>query len=213
YNSDVDRLFGARNDRVPNKAYLSPRIGFSWTYGENQQVAAFDGAVRGPRAVLRGGIGVFQNTPNASTIGQAMANTGLATGVQQLNCVGSAAPTPDWSAYMANLGAIPTQCANGAASTVFASSAPNVTMFDPNYQAPRAIRSNLNWSGAMLDNRFRVNADVTYSLNENQPGNYDLNFNPAVGFNLASEGNRPVYAQAANIVSTTGAIGANEGRV
>jgi hypothetical protein len=213
YNADVDRLFGARNDRVPNKAYLSPRIGFSWTYGQNQQVAGFDGAVRGPRAVLRGGIGVFQNTPNAATIGTAMDNTGLTTGAQQLVCVGAAAPTPDWVAYMTNLGAIPTQCANGAASTVFASTAPNVTMFDPNYQAPRAIRSNLNWSGSMIDNRFRVNADVTYSLNENQPGNYDLNFNPAVGFNLTSEGNRPVYAQAANIVSTTGAIGANEGRV
>ena len=51
-------------------------------------------------------------------------------------------------------------------------------MFDQNYQAPRAIRSNLNWSGAVLDNRFRLNAEVTYSLNENQPGDYDLNFNP-----------------------------------
>jgi hypothetical protein len=213
YNSDVDRLFSARNDRVPNKAYVSPRIGFSWTYGTNQQIGGFDGAVRGPRAVLRGGIGVFQNTPNASTIGSAMDNTGLSTGAQQLVCVGSAAPSPDWAAYMANLGAVPTQCANGAASTVFASTAPNVTMFDQNYQAPRAIRSNLNWSGSVLDNRFRLNADVTYSLNENQPGNYDLNFNPALGFSLANEANRPVFAQAANIVTTTGSIAANEGRV
>ena len=212
YNSDVDRLFGARNDRVPNKAYLSPRIGFSWTYGQNQQIAGFDGAVRGPRAVLRGGVGVFQNTPNASTIGQALDNTGLSTGAQQLVCVGTAAPTPDWAAYLGNLGAIPTQCANGAASTAFASTAPNVTMFDPNYQAPRAIRSNLNWSGSAIDNRFRVNADVTYSLNENQPGTYDLNFNPTVGFTLPGEGNRPVYANSANIVTTTGAIPANEGR-
>ena len=42
----------------------------------------------------------FQSTPNASTIGQAMDNTGLATGAQQLVCVGAAAPTPDWAAYI-----------------------------------------------------------------------------------------------------------------
>src|SRR5262249_40222534 len=132
---------------------------------------------------------------------------------QQLVCVGAAAPTPDWVTYMTNLGAVPAQCANGAASTVFASTSPNVTMFDRSYQAPRAIRSNLNWSGSMIDNRFRVNADVTYSLNENQPGSFDLNFNPASQFALANEGNRPVFANAANIVPTTGSIAANEGRI
>ncbi|MGH7620626.1 MAG: hypothetical protein ACREPM_25720, partial [Gemmatimonadaceae bacterium] len=213
YNADIDRLFSSRNDRVPDKAYVSPRIGFSWTYGTNQQIAGFDGGVRGPRAVLRGGVGVFQNTPSAASIGTAMDNNGLSTGAQQLVCVGNAAPTPDWASYMSNLGAVPTTCANGAASTVFASTAPNVAMFDKNYEAPRAIRSNLNWSGSMLDNRFRLNADLTYSLNENQPGSYDLNFNPAAQFSLANEADRPIYAQAANIVTTTGTIGANEGRV
>ncbi|HEY9230078.1 MAG TPA: TonB-dependent receptor, partial [Gemmatimonadaceae bacterium] len=43
FNSDVERIFHARNDNVPNKYYFSPRIGFSYTLGTASQVAAFDG--------------------------------------------------------------------------------------------------------------------------------------------------------------------------
>jgi hypothetical protein len=212
-NSDVERLFGARNDHVPNRYYLSPRIGFSYTLGTAAQVAAFDGAVRGPRAVVRGGVGVFQSTPTAQTIGSVLDNTGLPSGIQQLMCVGAAVPSPDWAAYMNNLGAIPSTCANGAASAPLASGVPNVTLFDQSYASPRALRSNLQWSGAILDNRFRANVDATYSLNMNQAGTYDLNFNPATQFSLANEGNRPVYARASSIVPGSGAISANEARV
>ncbi len=212
-NPEIDRLFAERNDRVPNKIYASPRIGFSWTYGTAGQVGAFEGAVRGPRAVVRGGIGIFQNTPTAQTIGSVLDNTGLPSGIQQLMCVGAAAPTPDWAAYMANLGSIPTQCANGAASTIFASGAPNVSLFDRNYSSPRALRSNLSWSGATFDNRFRTSVDVTYSLNQNQAGTYDLNFNAASQFGIANEGNRPVFARPTAIVPTTGVIASGEGRV
>lgn len=212
-NSDVERLFGARNDRVPNRYYVSPRIGFSWTQGTAAQVAAFDGAVRGPRAVIRGGGGIFQSTPTAQTISTVLDNTGLPSGVQQLMCVGAAVPTPDWSAYVNDLGAIPSACANGAASTVLASGAPNVTLFDKNYQSPRALRSNLQWNGAILDNRFRASIDATYSFNMNQPGNYDLNFNGAQQFAIGNEGGRPVYARSSSIVPATGAISNNEARV
>src|SRR4029453_17343989 len=63
FNPQVEQAFGVRNDEVPNRLYVSPRIGFSWTVGTAAQVAAFDGAVRGPRAVVRGGVGLFQNSP------------------------------------------------------------------------------------------------------------------------------------------------------
>ena len=46
-NPDIERLFGARNTVVPNRVYVSPRIGFSWTLGTAPQIGAFDGAVRG----------------------------------------------------------------------------------------------------------------------------------------------------------------------
>ena len=212
-NSEVERLFGIRNDNVPNHVYVSPRVGFSWTYGTAAQIGGFDGAFRGPRAVVRGGVGIFQSTPNATLIGTAMDNTGLATGAQQLSCIGVAAPTPDWLAYAANTGAIPTQCADGTTGTVFASSAPNVTLFDKSYVAPRALRSNLQWNGMILDNRFSTSIDATYSRNLNQASTFDLNFTPATPFALSDEADRPVYARPTSIVPTTGSIGSTEARV
>ncbi|MEP6491181.1 MAG: TonB-dependent receptor [bacterium] len=212
-NPAVEQQFGLANDHVPNRAYVSPRVGFSWTYGAAPQVGAFDGAFRGPRAVVRGGVGVFQGTPNVTSIGSAMDNTGLANAVQQLACVGVAAPTPDWAAYMANEGSIPTQCANGTTGGVFSSTSPNVTLFDKNFEAPRILRSNLQWNGPVLGNRFTTSIDATYSLNMNQQSTFDLNFNPQQRFALAGEGNRPVYAQATSIVPTTGSIAAGEARV
>lgn len=212
-NSDVERLFGIRNDNVPNHLYVSPRVGFSWTYGTASQIGGFDGAVRGPRAVVRGGVGVFQNTPNATLIGTAMDNTGLPNAVQQLNCVGVAAPTPDWLAYATSLGSIPAQCADGTTGTVFASSAPNVTLFDKDYVAPRALRSNLQWSGTSLNNRLSTLIDATYSLNLNQASTLDLNFNPVAQFALTDEGGRPIFARPTSIVPSTGTIASGEARV
>ena len=213
YNSSVEQLFGSRNDRVPNRVYLSPRIGFSWTYGTAPQIAAFQGAVRGPRAVVRGGVGIFQSTPNAQSIGSALDNTGLPSAVQQIACVGVAAPTPDWAAYAANEGSIPTQCADGTSGTVFSSAAPNVTLFAKDYTSPRALRSNLQWNGMILDNRLSATVDATYSRNMNQASTFDLNFNPAQQFSLNNEDGRPVYARPTSIVPATGTIAPGEARV
>jgi hypothetical protein len=181
-------------------------------YGTGSQIGGFDGAVRGPRAVIRGGVGMFQSTPNAASIGSAMDNTGLPSAVQQLACVGAAAPTPDWAGYMNSIGSIPTQCADGTTGTVFSNTAPNVVLFSKDYVSPRSLRSNLNWSGAILGDRLQATADVTYSLNLNQANTFDLNFNPAARFGLPDEG-RLVFAQPSSIVPTTGAIAAGEGRL
>jgi hypothetical protein len=192
---------------------VSPRVGFSWRYGTASQVGAFEGAFRGPRAVVRGGVGLFQNTPGATLLGQAVDNTGLPSGLQQIVCVGPAVPLPDWSAYAANGGMIPTRCADGSAGSVFANGAPNVTLLAKDWQAPRSLRSNLNWSGPVLSNRFSLSVDGTYSLNMNQSGFVDLNFSPTTRFTLADEGNRPVFVQPTSIVPTTGAIAARDARV
>jgi hypothetical protein len=213
FNQSIEQVFGARNDRVPNDVYFSPRIGFSYAYGESPQIAAFQGAFRGPRANVRGGVGVFQGLPNTSALGTAIDNNGLPTGVQQIVCIGAAAPAPDWAAYAVNEGAIPTRCADGTAGTVFANSAPNVTLFDENYAAPRSLRSNLQWTGTTLDNRVSTLVDFTYSLNMHQQSTFDLNFNPTQQFTLTDEGGRPVYARPSSIVPQTGAVAASEDRV
>lgn len=212
-NPDVERVLGLANDHVPNRIYVSPRVGFSYTYGTAPQLTMFEGMIRGPRAVVRGGIGVFQNTPGASLIGSAIDNTGLPSAIQQLTCVGAAAPTADWAAYMANAGSIPTHCADGTAGTVFANGAPNVWLFDPNYRAQRSIRSNLQWNGMILGNRFNSTVEGTYSLNLNQQGSIDANLSATSQFNLADEAGRPVFVFPSSIVPATGAIASGDARV
>lgn len=212
-NSQVESLFGVRNDEVPNRVYLSPRIGFSWTYGTAAQIGGFEGAFRGPRAVLRGGIGVFQNNANTGLIGSAVDNTGLPSAVQQITCVGGAAPVPDWSSYSAALDNIPEKCADGSTGSVFSSAAPNVSLFAPDYNLPRSIRSNLQWNGPLLGNRFSSSIEATYSLNLNQAGNVDLNFSGNPRFTLAGEDGRPVYVRPSSIVPLTGALSPVDSRI
>jgi hypothetical protein len=213
YNRQIDSVYGVRNDETPNRVYLSPRVGFSWTYGAATQIAAFDGAARAPRAVVRGGVGVFQNTPNATLIGSAIDNTGLPGAVQQLTCVGAAAPIPDWAAYAADPSSIPTQCADGTNGSVFASNAPNVTLFAKDFAAPRSVRGNLQWTGPVLGNRFGATVEATYSRNVNQSGFVDLNFAPKAQFGLTDEAGRPVYVAPTSIVEQTGAIASRDARV
>ncbi len=212
-NDSVRRAFGAPNDAVPNHVYASPRVGFSWAYGTAPQVAGFEGAVRGPRAVVRGGVGVFQNVPGTTLLGAAIDNTGLPGALQQLTCVGPAAPAPAWAAYGADPSSIPGRCADGTTGSVFASTVPNVTLFSRDYEAPRSLRSNLSWAGPVLGNRFSLNVDGTVAINRNQPGFVDLNFTPARRFALADEGGRPVYVRPSSIVAATGAVASRDARV
>ncbi|MEX2179974.1 MAG: TonB-dependent receptor [Gemmatimonadaceae bacterium] len=213
YNAAIDALYGLRNDRLPNRLYLSPRMGFSWTYGQAAEIASFMGAQRGPRAVVRGGVGLFQNLPGVTSIGSALDNTGLPGAAQQVTCVGAATPMPDWDAYGVDASMIPTTCADGSMGTPFANVAPNVTAFSPDYVSPRSVRSNLQWSGPVLSNRFTTSVDVTYSLNLNQSSSVDRNFDPTARFTLGEEAGRPVYVQPTSIVPATGTIASQDARV
>ena len=211
-NPDIAQTFGVSNDETPGGLYVSPRLGFSWTYGTSSQIAAFTGAARVPRAVVRGGIGVFQNTPGSQLIAPAMTNTGLAGGVQQLTCIGDAAPTPDWTSYAADAATIPTTCAGGAPPAL-SNGRPNVSLFSPDYAAQRSVRSTLQWAGPVLDNRFMATVTGTWSLNQNQPGQIDLNFDPTPRFTLAGEAGRPVFVQPSSIAPASGAVATTDSRV
>ena len=212
-NPLVEQTFGRRNDKVSAPVYLSPRIGFTRTLGTAPDVVAFDGQFRAPRSVISGGIGVFQNAPNTGALSQAISNNGLPSGVQQLSCVGSATPIPNWDLYMQNPDSTPTVCLNGAGAAPFANSAPNVSLFATKYVAPRSVRSNLAWRGVTLGNRLATTLNGTVSYNVNQTGNYDLNFNPAQQFTLTDEGNRPVFVQTSSIVPASGLIASRDARV
>ncbi|MHB1313057.1 MAG: TonB-dependent receptor [Gemmatimonadaceae bacterium] len=212
-NPEIARLFGSPNTSTPNKVYASPRLGFSWTYGQGAQIPGFDGAIRGPRAVVRGGIGVFQNLPQATLLGGALDNTGLASAVQQLGCFGATVPAQDWATWLGNSGAIPGTCADGTVGSPFTNSVPNVALFAKDYQATRSVRSNLQWNGPVAGGRFNAQVDVTYSRNLNQPGNVDLNFAGTPRFTLAGEGGRPVYVPVTSIDPLTGAAAPRDSRL
>ncbi len=212
-NPAIVAAFGRDNADVPNKLYVSPRLGFSWTYGTADQVAFTPGMVRAPRAVVRGGVGIFQNTPRTTLIGGAIDNTGLPSGLQQLSCLGVAAPSPNWSDYQVDIANIPTTCADGTTGTVFANSSPNVTLFAQDFVAQRSLRSNVQWSGAVLNNRFAATVDATYSRNYGQSGNTDINFPGKSQFTLENEAFRPIFVQPASIVPTTGQTAWREARV
>ncbi|MDQ6611992.1 MAG: carboxypeptidase-like regulatory domain-containing protein, partial [Gemmatimonadota bacterium] len=151
-NPLIEQKLGVRNDVVPNKAYFSPRVGFTWIYGKQDQIAFIPGAARPPRALIQGGIGVFQNINGAQLLSNAINNTGLASSTQSLTCLGPAAPVPNWSSYGLNPSAIPSTCADGTAGSNFSNTTPNVSLFSPNYQQQRVWRSNLNWGGPIFDN-------------------------------------------------------------
>lgn len=210
-NADVERAFGVSNDHVPNTVSLSPRVGFSWAYGAAPRAGAADGSARDVRATIRGGVGIFQGAYAASQVGAAIDNTGLPGGAQQVACVGAATPRPDWPAYATSEAGVPLRCVDGSTVSGFASSAPNVTLFDHAFTAPRSLRSNLQWSGLAFGDRFMASADVTYSLNLNQASTTDLNFRPASQFTLADDG-RPIFASIAGIDGASGTIASGEAR-
>ncbi|CAN5249122.1 TonB-dependent receptor [soil metagenome] len=211
FNSLVQTEFGRQNDKVPSPILISPRIGFSWTTGSANEIAAFFGAARTPRAVVRGGIGVFASNLNAGAIGSALDNTGLATGTQQIVCTGPAVPVPDWTMYTTNPSGIPSACADGSAGTVFSNAAPTVTLFSPDFKPAKAVRSNLSWNGTVLDARYSLSTEATYSLNLNQQRTLDLNFAPTTRFSL--DDGRPVYVSPSSIVPTTGSIASRDARI
>jgi hypothetical protein len=213
YNPAVESTFGRRNDAVPTPISVSPRIGFSWTVGRTNEIAAFTGASRTPRAVVRGGIGVFSNSSAAGQIGSALDNTGLPSGSQQLLCVGPAVPLPEWTQYATDPAAVPERCADGTTGTVFSNSSPNVTLFANSFRPQRTVRANLSWNGTLLDGRYSTTLEGTYSLNLNQQRSLDLNFAPTKRFTLSAEDARPVFVEIGSIVPTTGSIASRDARV
>src|SRR5437764_6913924 len=102
---------------------------------------------RGPQA-LRGGIGKFRSVLPSTLLADATSNTGLPGGTQQLLCLGSAVPIPDWRSYAADAQGVPSDCAGGASN--FADTARSVTLFSRNYAAPESWRANLGWTATSL---------------------------------------------------------------
>src|SRR5947208_16588912 len=112
---------------MPGEVHASPRIGFTWTF------AAESGGGGGralPRGILRGGVGDFRSLPLTALYSAALGAPGLATAETQLECIGSAVPTPNWAQYAQDPTTIPSQCVD-TAGAVTISPRPNRALFPP----------------------------------------------------------------------------------
>lgn len=237
FNPDVQAKFGYRTDRFPSEVHLSPRVGFTWTLGLPPQgqggaggppaggfpgggfgggrggMGGFGGGMGGgPLAglattIIRGGIGEFRGRAPSGLFTNALDATGLPGGETQLICVGSAVPVPDWSLYRANPASVPTACADGTGGGPATTTRPNVTVFDPDFGAPRSWRASLGVQRRMFE-RLNVSFDVAYALGVDLYGVNDVNLLTVPQFSLADEGGRPVFVDAASIVPATGIVNA-----
>ena len=105
YNPDVDARFHLRTDFVPRVIDISPRIGFFRAFGTNGTTGI--PGFGAPFGNVRGGIGLFRNDIAPTLVAPALLASGLANGVRQIGCIGSAVPIPDWNAFMRDPNSIP----------------------------------------------------------------------------------------------------------
>ncbi len=191
-NPAAESLFGIRTDQWPTEWRVSPRIGFSWF------IRSEDGP---PKLVVRGGIGEFRSPTPGSLFSSAQAASGFAGSEAQLVCIGANTPTPDWHAYQTDPGSIPNACAGGPRPGL-PSRSPSITGFDPDFTAPRAIRTSLG-----VQRRFGLityGVELSHALGRSQFGVRDLNLG-AGQFSLGTEG-RPVFVPVQAIDPRTGSI-------
>jgi len=200
YDSAVDAIYGLRTDRLPSETHLSPRAGFTWTFGSAPagEFRAFQPATW----VVRGGVGEFRNQAPTNLVAQARASTGLASQTTaQVSCFGAGVPTPDWSWYFQNIDSIPGSCASAGGPAL--SAAPSVAVLAPGFETPRAWRGSLSVE-RRLTQLLRLTVEGSLARGVAQTGLTDVNLDATPRFTLPSEGNRPVYVSPAAIAPGTG---------
>lgn len=202
-NAALEQRFGLRTDVLPSETFVTPRLGFSYSIAAAEQRGQAQRGFAPPALTIRGGIGVFRGTMPATLPGTAQAQSGLANTEALLSCAGAAAPIPDWDAFAANPGLIPTSCRDGAPGNPVLTGVPNVTTYASDYSAPRTVRSSLGVSRRFW-NTWNLNVDASYTRGVAQSASLDRNLRTAAAFTLAD--GRPVYATPDLIDPTTGAI-------
>ena len=211
YNAGIESQFGGRTDFVPRLIDVSPRVGFFRAFGTNGSTGI--PGFGAPWGNVRGGIGLFRNDVASTIVAPAMSATGLPSGVQQIGCIGSAVPTPDWSMFLSDPSTIPSRCSDTSTTSPFASTRPNVWMIDRHFGAQQSWRTNLALNAFLVPKLIRFTVEGVYSLNLHQQAITDLNFAPNARFMLANEGGRPVFALPSSIVPATGALTNRDSRV
>lgn len=195
-NPAVTAAFGRSTNDWPTDFRVTPRFGFTYLIWNDAGL---------PEGSIRGGIGEFRGTVPSQLVGAVRNGTGLAGAQTNLLCAGSAAPTPNWSQYLADPSTVPSTCVGGGGIAT-ASTQPSVILFDQSFGAPAVWRASLGFT-KRLSQTYSVGLDGLFAYGINTAYATDLNL-PSPAFALASEGGRPVYARASDIIPSTGATGA-----
>jgi hypothetical protein len=198
-NTALDSAFGVRTDRFPSEVHASPRVGFTYNYGQ-----AGGGRNGPPAGTIRGGIGEFRGRASSGLFSTAANANGLSNGQVQIVCVGPTVPVPDWELFNQDPTAVPSTC-NGATQQQFGNERRNITVFSPDFVAPRAWRGSIGINRRFWE-RYNVSLDASFARGVAQTGARDLNLDTSPKFTLADEAGRPVYAPTTSIVPGTGAI-------
>ncbi|MDZ4259688.1 MAG: TonB-dependent receptor [Gemmatimonadales bacterium] len=202
-NVAAEQAFGIRTDRLPTETYFTPRVGFTWNVPAAEQRGQAQRGFAPPAVTVRGGVGVFRGTMPSNLPGTAQAQSGLINTEAQLICVGSAVPNVDWNLLLQDPGQIPDECLGAA--TPARIGVPNITTYADDFGAAKTVRTNLGLSKRFAST-WTVNLDGSYTRGIDQSATRDLNLNTTPMFRIASEGNRPVFVDPADIVTTTGAV-------
>jgi hypothetical protein len=121
----------------------------------------------------------------------------------QIVCVGPTVPAPDWNGFIDDPSSVPSTC-NGA-SPQFGNERRNITVFSPEFSAPRAWRGSLGINRRFRE-RYNLSIDASFARGVSQTSARDLNLDASPKFTIDNEGNRPVFAPVTSIVPTTGAV-------
>ena len=170
---------------------VSPRFGFT-----------FDPNADGGQ-VIRGGTGLFYGRSPYVLYGNALGATG--GGTLSLSCSGGASPIPDFEQYAADPSTIPSACLGAGA----AQPAPQIVVFDEEYQQPRAWKSNLAYDRALFDS-WRLTLEHAYTQVDHNYVVQDDNLLDRAAFRI--EGNIPVFVDPTTITGTGGTNRANSRR-
>ena len=192
-NPALASTLGIRNDNAPATIAISPRLGVNWQNGKGK--------------IVRAGIGEFRNLVDPSLLAAPSVTTGLSNGLLRISCIGTAVPTPDWTAYLVSSSTIPSQCLG--TSGVLTDASPAVQYVDRSFQPTRSWRSNVGFQSSAFRNVY--SAELLGSLNLNQPGTFDNNFAGTTAFTLPAEG-RPVFVPASSIVASSGLVSPTSAR-
>ena len=202
--------FGFSTNEFPSEVHVSPRVGFSVNLSKPNPNDPFSQFL--PAFLIRGGIGEFRAKTPTGLYTSAQAATGLTSTEQQVSCIGAAVPIPDWTSFADDPSSAPTQCLTDVTlPPSFSSVQPSVTVFAPDFEAPRSWRASLGIQHRLFGN-ITFSADASYARGVALYGVTDLNLNTTPAFTLADEGNRPVFSPIAAIVPTTGQVSSASSR-